>query len=227
MAKDDFSKNSFTSSTENMEFSDISYENMQKSASTKFHFQSCLDNTQRILQTELPVFHLLESIREAGCEPPRIACVDCDSEKRKIMSGFNSESNRLFLCFDAQPVTKGPHSLRYEVFRMNVMHELVHAYDHCRANVDFSNLKHHACSEIRASALSSECNYRYEKKTGNASLKDYIGHFHECVKRRAATSISQNPNFDSMTMDAMDIVEDRYEQCYNDIQPFVGRPYRL
>lgn len=34
-------------------------------------------------------------------------------------------------------------------------HELIHAYDHCRAgNLDWSNLEHHACSEIRAATLS-------------------------------------------------------------------------
>jgi hypothetical protein len=34
-------------------------------------------------------------------------------------------------------------------------HELVHAYDHCRArNLDWTNCQHHACSEIRAATLS-------------------------------------------------------------------------
>ena len=29
-------------------------------------------------------------------------------------------------------------------------HELVHAYDNCRGKVDFTNLKHLACTEVRA-----------------------------------------------------------------------------
>lgn len=34
-------------------------------------------------------------------------------------------------------------------------HELVHAYDHCRAkNIDWTDCRHHACSEIRAAMLS-------------------------------------------------------------------------
>ena len=36
-------------------------------------------------------------------------------------------------------------------------HELVHSYDHCRAHVDWKDLKHLACSEIRAASLSGEC----------------------------------------------------------------------
>lgn len=36
-------------------------------------------------------------------------------------------------------------------------HELVHIYDHCRAEVDWNNIHHLACSEIRAANLSGEC----------------------------------------------------------------------
>jgi len=40
---------------------------------------------------------------------------------------------------------------------MTLTHELVHAYDHCRAYVDWSNCVHHACSEVRAANLSGDC----------------------------------------------------------------------
>lgn len=29
-------------------------------------------------------------------------------------------------------------------------HELIHAFDHCRAKVDWNNCEHHACSEVRS-----------------------------------------------------------------------------
>ena len=33
-----------------------------------------------------------------------------------------------------------------------LVHELVHAFDHCRgASIDWSNCNHHACSEVGAS----------------------------------------------------------------------------
>lgn len=32
-----------------------------------------------------------------------------------------------------------------------IIHELIHAYDECRAaNLEWSNCAHHACSEVRA-----------------------------------------------------------------------------
>jgi inner membrane protease ATP23 len=40
---------------------------------------------------------------------------------------------------------------------MTLTHELVHAYDHCRAYVDWTNCVHHACSEVRAANLSGDC----------------------------------------------------------------------
>ena len=40
-----------------------------------------------------------------------------------------------------------------EEIRNTMVHELVHAYDHCRAgNLDWSNCRHHACSEVRLNA---------------------------------------------------------------------------
>lgn len=35
-----------------------------------------------------------------------------------------------------------------------LIHELIHAYDHCRgANLDWSNCEHHACSEVQPAFL--------------------------------------------------------------------------
>ena len=49
------------------------------------------------------------------------------------------------------------HRLQTEINHA-LTHELVHAYDHCRGkNLDWTNCQHHACSEIRAAALSGGC----------------------------------------------------------------------
>ena len=37
-------------------------------------------------------------------------------------------------------------------------HEMIHWWDHCRFNVNWDDLRHHACSEIRAASLSGDCN---------------------------------------------------------------------
>ncbi|KAL3625259.1 Mitochondrial inner membrane protease atp23 [Castilleja foliolosa] len=63
-----------------------------------------------------------------------------------------------------------------------VIHELIHAYDECRAaNLDWSDCTHHACSEIRAGHLSGDCHYKrellrgfnfYEVKRSRANVYD-------------------------------------------------------
>lgn len=33
------------------------------------------------------------------------------------------------------------------------MHEMIHAFDHCRFNVNWLDLRHHACSEVSTTYL--------------------------------------------------------------------------
>ena len=48
-----------------------------------------------------------------------------------------------------------------------MVHETIHAYDHCRAKVNWSSCHHHACSEIRAANLSGDCRIVNELARGN------------------------------------------------------------
>lgn len=96
-------------------------------------------------------------------------------------------------------------------------HELVHAYDHCRFDVDWSDLRHHACSEIRASTLSGECRM----------LNEFFKHGHmkfgrglqNCVRRRATLSVMGNPNCKDRKM-AETVVNQVFDHCFNDTRPF-------
>ena len=38
--------------------------------------------------------------------------------------------------------------------RRSMTHELIHAFDDCRAKVNWGNLAHHACSEVFISGVS-------------------------------------------------------------------------
>ncbi|TCD62629.1 hypothetical protein EIP91_006613 [Steccherinum ochraceum] len=66
-----------------------------------------------------------------------------------------------------------------------IVHELVHMYDQCRFKVDWDNLRHHACSEIRANALSGDCRYLREIDRGHFSFSK---HFQACNKMLALYS---------------------------------------
>jgi len=50
-----------------------------------------------------------------------------------------------------------------------VAHEMIHAYDDARARLDWTNLVHHACTEIRAANLSGDCSFWREVNRANIS----------------------------------------------------------
>lgn len=95
-------------------------------------------------------------------------------------------------------------------------HELLHAYDHCRAaNLDWSNCEHHACSEIRAANLSGDCAWKRELLRGNTNIQKQ----HQiCVRRRALISVGLNPNCSMLR--ATSAIDRVWNTCYNDTQPF-------
>ncbi|RWR91663.1 mitochondrial inner membrane protease ATP23 [Cinnamomum micranthum f. kanehirae] len=101
-----------------------------------------------------------------------------------------------------------------------VIHELIHAYDDCRAaNLDWANCAHHACSEIRAGHLSGDCHYKRELLRGFMKIR---GHEQECVRRRVMKSVTANPYCsESAARDAMEAV---WDVCYNDTKPFDRAP---
>lgn len=100
-------------------------------------------------------------------------------------------------------------------------HELIHAYDHCRAkNLDWYDLQHHACSEIRAASLSGDCDWRMEVARGNFGLR---GQHQACVRRRAELSVAMNANCESPAQ-AAQAVDAVFERCFRDTAPFDRRP---
>ncbi|XP_013584115.1 PREDICTED: mitochondrial inner membrane protease ATP23-like [Brassica oleracea var. oleracea] len=101
-----------------------------------------------------------------------------------------------------------------------VIHELIHAYDECRAkNLDWTNCAHHACSEIRAGHLSGDCHFKRELLRGFIKLR---GHEQECIKRRVLKSLRGNPYCSEVA--AKDAMEAVWDTCYNDTKPFDRAP---
>ncbi|CAK9439563.1 uncharacterized protein LODBEIA_P36630 [Lodderomyces beijingensis] len=98
-----------------------------------------------------------------------------------------------------------------------LVHELVHMYDYMKFDLKMDNLRHHACTEIRASMLSGECRVWNEiKKTG---LGNFGKKFQDCVKRRAVLSVEANPRCSSR-QEAESVVDVVWKSCFNDTRPF-------
>ncbi|EWC47049.1 hypothetical protein DRE_03811 [Drechslerella stenobrocha 248] len=97
-------------------------------------------------------------------------------------------------------------------------HEMVHAYDHLRFQVDWDNPKHLACSEIRASTLSGECR-PWQEWTVRGQWK-FLRHMEQCVRRRATISVSGHPKCKGDLEAASKIVDQVFDSCYKDTRPF-------
>ncbi len=122
---------------------------------------------------------MMKHLKLSGCDlpPSNILCAPCDMTRA---GGFNPDPGAVILC--------GGHFFSKQHMESTIAHELLHLYDHCRFKVDWSNLRHHACSEvcsnsqslpvksqygisqIRANNLSGDCRYTRELRRGFLSF---------------------------------------------------------
>ncbi|KAK1313653.1 hypothetical protein QJS10_CPA06g01274 [Acorus calamus] len=172
-----------------------------------------IEECQKMIQKSLKrpmVKFLMENMEKAGCGVGRnfFKAVECDKE----ISGGYSPGEGILVCSN--------HMRLQDEVNQVVIHELIHAYDDCRAaNLDWSDCAHHACSEIRAGHLSGDCHYKRELLRSFVKLR---GHEQECVRRRVMKSVLANPHCsESAAKDAMAAV---WDTCYNDTSPFDRAP---
>ena len=162
----------------------------------------CELNVLQALQSSERLKKLLKALKSSGCPvvPSRhIACIPCGES---LLGGYDQEHNQVVIC---QNKCKNPKQVE-EI----LSHELVHLYDFCTTKLDFSNVEHLACTEIRASSLVS-C---------SAEWKNFFQHWGshaECVKTKASKSVSVIKNLNSK--DSRNAVSKVFEKCYADIEP--------
>ena len=103
------------------------------------------------------------------------------------------------------------------VVTQTVVHELIHAYDSCRAEVDWTNCLHIACSEVRAANLSGDCTFKNELSRGHYDFKGQGG---ACIRRRAGISVASHEQCREKSKLAVEAV---FDNCVADIAPFMNR----
>ena len=96
--------------------------------------------------------------------------------------------------------------------------EMIHAYDHLRFQVQWrDNLRHAACTEIRASALSGEC--RWTREFWTKGQYKVTQQFQECIRRRAVISVAGRPECKD-DVQAAKVVNEVWDSCFSDTRPF-------
>ncbi|XP_065174760.1 mitochondrial inner membrane protease ATP23 homolog [Sycon ciliatum] len=152
---------------------------------------------------------MFQAMNRSGCtlSPEHFVCQTCPPEA-EMCGGFDGNKALIRLC--SNRITEMPQRF----FNIALSHELVHAYDHCRAEVNWSNVEHQACSEIRACMLSRECYYKYQKKRKEPYGQ---GDLESCIKPRTVKSLMYNGVTESEAIRATHKV---FAHCVDDTAPF-------
>ncbi|XP_040367951.1 mitochondrial inner membrane protease ATP23 isoform X2 [Rosa chinensis] len=97
---------------------------------------------------------LLEHLEKSGCRILDWSCWAVHCEKK--IAGVYTSRGWIMVCSN--------HMNMQDEVNQVVIHELIHAFDDCRAApmVNWANCPHHACSEIRAGHLSGDCHCKRE-----------------------------------------------------------------
>lgn len=184
------------------------YETELQAKTLKDQCEQCYEYRDWLLNYSPTVVFMMEELKNVNSDikPEKIFCDECDGMKKG--GGFHPEKG-ILLCQN--------YILDKYHLEDTLSHELVHAYDNAKFKVDWLNLKHHACSEIRASSLSGEC--RIMAQFWRAAISKFAGGHQECVKRRAVLSVQANPNCKSKEQ-AEGVVDEVWQSCFNDTRPF-------
>ncbi|KAI0270105.1 metalloprotease ATP23 [Russula aff. rugulosa BPL654] len=168
-----------------------------------------IDSAERVstINRRPSVQFMLKHLKLAGVDltSTHIPCQPCDLTRS---GGFAPDAGAVVLC-------QG-NFLNKKHMEHTLVHEFLHMYDHAVFNVDWSNLRYHACSEIRANSLSGDCSWAREIQRGRFSFSKQ---HQACVRRRAVLSVMANPNCQDKES-AERAVNEVWESCFNDTRPF-------
>ncbi|KAJ3032604.1 Mitochondrial inner membrane protease atp23 [Rhizophlyctis rosea] len=160
----------------------------------------------RLLQNSPIIRFMLSELEKSGCplSDSHFRCSPCPENR----SGGFAPDFGVVLC--------AGHLMTRKRMEDTMVHELVHAYDHCTTKVDWGKCEHYACSEIRAAALSGDCKWDREVNRG---ILGWRGHLQTCVKRRAISNLKQLPQCQGEQV-AEDAVRAVFHDCFADTAPF-------
>lgn len=176
-------------------------------------FAKCEALKQGSLTNSARVKFMLRSLGKIGCKVDPWTFINCVPCVDQITGALHSteEGHEVVMCQN--------HVSSQSHFDTVLTHELIHAYDMCRAHVDLTDCRHHACTEVRAAALSGDCNWTEEISRG---IIGFGKHFERCVRRRAILSVKFNPHCgEECATEAVDAV---FTTCLADQAPFYSIP---
>jgi inner membrane protease ATP23 len=192
-----------------------------RSAVRASSLRKCEELVSGALQNSPRVHVLLSKMRERGCSAASasVACEDIFGDAA-VAGAYDALGERVIMNPRVPASCLSPSE-----FTRALTHELIHAYDACRAKVEMDNCAHVACTEIRAANLSGDCDFFSELQRMPLRLLSggLAGRQRECVRRRAELSLSIHESCKgSDGLGASRHVQSVWEPCYADTTPFAS-----
>ncbi|KAH9496343.1 Mitochondrial inner membrane protease atp23 [Bulinus truncatus] len=179
-----------------------------------FNFK-CKTNVLSCMESNDKVKLMVAALESHGCPVDLTRHISCEPCRDKVNGGFDPKAMQVVIC---------QNNIQSRDICCNVLaHELLHAFDFCRAKVDFENLRHLACTEIRAANM-FHCSLAAAFSSGEASLFNLKERHQLCVKNKALQSVRLVRNVSEL--EAMVAIDEVFDKCYNDTEPFGRRCFK-
>ncbi|XP_059607806.1 mitochondrial inner membrane protease ATP23 homolog [Phlebotomus argentipes] len=174
----------------------------------------CERNVFKCVKNSPLVKLMMGALRSSGCPIDIRRHFSCEVCAHSVTGGYDPILNQIVIC---------QNSARSEGMVQGVLtHELIHMFDYCRNELDFQNIDHLACTEIRAANL-AHCSFLSAWSQGDASPFNVKEAHQNCVKTKALASVMAVRR---VTKDeAINAIERVFPKCYADLEP-IGRRIR-
>lgn len=171
----------------------------------------CERNVYKCIKTSPLVRLMMGALKSSGCAVDirrHIACEECSYT---VSGGYDPVYNQIVICHNTA-TSKG-------LVQGVLTHEMIHMFDYCRNKLDFKNVDHLACTEIRAANL-THCSFMSAWLQGDASIFNFKEAHKTCVKNKAMGSVLAVR--DITKEKASEAIERVFSKCYADLEP-IGR----
>ncbi|CAH2086285.1 unnamed protein product [Euphydryas editha] len=174
----------------------------------------CEKNVYKCIKESPIVKVMLAALKSSGCPVDIRRHISCEVCDYSVSGGYDPQLNQIVVCQNV--------STRKGMVQGVLTHEMIHMFDYCRNELDFRNMEHLACTEIRAANL-THCSFTSAWSQGDASLLKIKEAHQDCVKTKALYSVLAVRQIGKA--EAVDIIEKVFPKCYNDLEP-IGRRIR-
>ncbi|XP_017762754.1 PREDICTED: mitochondrial inner membrane protease ATP23 homolog [Eufriesea mexicana] len=174
----------------------------------------CEMNVAKCVKESPIVKLMLNALKSSGCEFDIARHISCDLCEETVSGGYDAELNQVIICYNM--------CTNQNYVLSTLTHELIHMFDYCRNKLDYNNLDHLACTEIRA-ANQCHCSFLGAMYRGTASPFHIKQAHRDCVTDKAIRSVLavKEVSKDDATAAVMRV----FDRCYNDLEP-IGRRIR-